>query len=165
MERMLTMKQKEISRWLKAITLLVGCMGLVILFLIVPIVAGEMKMMYEEVAFLYWPGWIYVWGAGALSYSCLFLFWKVCTEIGKDNSFSRENAAYFIYISRIAIIMAMYFFFGGVAITVNGWIHLAILFIFVICVLICVAVSVLAAALSHLIRKAYEMKEENELTI
>ena len=159
------MKQKEISRWLKAITLLVGCMGLVILFLIVPIAANEMKIGYKEVAFLYWPGVIFVWGAGALAYSCLFLFWKVCTEIGKDNSFSRENATYFICISRITIIMALYFFFGGVVITVNGWIQVAILFLFVICVLICVAVSVLAAALSHLIRKAYEMKEENELTI
>jgi len=159
------MKQMEISKWLKGITILVALMGLVSLFVIVPWIANDLRSVNRNIAFLYWPGLIYVWIMGSGCYVALFWFWKVCCEIGKDNSFSKENALYFIYISKTTIVLALYLFFGGVIITLNGWIQFEILLLMGLGVFVFVAVSILAAALSHLIRKAYEMKEENELTI
>ncbi len=108
-----SMKQSEISGWLKGITIAIGIVGVVFFFLLVPILAGEMKREYPQAAFLYLPGMAYSYVIAAGCYAILYQFWTVCREIGRDNSFSKENAA----------------------------------------------------ALSHLVWKAYELKQENELTI
>lgn len=159
------MKQAEIAKWLKAITWAIGIMGAVVFFVLVPILAKEMRRMYPEAAFLYWPGLVYNLTVAVGCYAILFQFWTVCREIGRDNSFSMENAAAFKRISALAVILA-----GVWAVAFAGLILLkcaqpGIMMFLIFAMFMSFIVAICAAALSHLVLKAYELKQENELTI
>ena len=159
------MQQTEVSKWLKTITILTGIAGLVFFLVVMPILAHDVAAMYPEAAYLMWPGMIYGWGIGVLCYAILYQFWGVCVEIGRDNSFSRENAAAFRRISRLAVALAELWFGGVVFLAFVRCLGPAFAIFMVLIALICLVVAVLAAALSHLVYKAYEMRRENELTI
>ena len=140
-------------------------MGVIFFFVLVPVLADEMRRGYPEAAFLYWPGLVYNFVIAADCYAILFQFWTVCREIGRDNSFSRENAAAFRRISRIAAVMAVLWFAGLAGLTIMHYMQPAILLFMIFAVFVSAAAAICAAALSHLIWKAYEMQQENELTI
>lgn len=159
------MKRIEISKWLKSITILLACMGAAILAVVVPNIAAECKQSYPELSYLYWPAMYYVWTVFAGCYGILIFFWRVCSQIGKGNAFSKENAQYFVWISRIALAIGVILFGGIVYLGWNNWLNPMINILLIIGVVAAITLSILAAALSHLILKAYEMKEENELTI
>lgn len=159
------MQQTEVSKWLKAITIAVGMMGILFFVFVVPVLAEECVISYPELAFLYWPGILFTGVTGIFCYAILFQFWKVCVEIGKDNSFSLENARSFTIISRLLVVLAELWFLILLALSVKRWMNLEIAMKMILMIFIWIAVAVLTAALSHLVRKAYEMKKENELTI
>ncbi len=159
------MKQMEVSKWLKVITILTGIAGLLFFFLVMPVLAWDMAQGYAEAAYLMWPGMIYGWGIGVICYAILYQFWKVCVEIGRDNSFSAENAHSFVIISRLMVFMAAVWFVGLVFLAVIHCLGPAFGIFMILCTFICIVVAVLAAALSHLIYKSYEMRQEQELTI
>ncbi len=159
------MRQMEISKWLKGVTIIVGIMGLLFFALIIPKLALDAKVMYPEVSFLFWPGLLYVFLIAIGCYMILFLFWGVCTEIGNDNSFSKETSIAFVRISRITLAMAIYWFIGLIILAVGEWLTPALLIFLIVAVIITIAISILSAALSHLILKAYELKKETDLTI
>lgn len=159
------MKQMEVSKWLKAITILTGIAGLLFFFLVMPVLAQDMAAAYPEVSYLMWPGMIYGWGIGIICYGILYYFWKVCVEIGRDNSFSAENAHSFAVISRLALLMAAVWFVGLIFLAVIHCLGPAFGIFMILCAFICVVVAVLAAALSHLVYKSYELRREQELTI
>lgn len=159
------MKQAEIARWLKGITVGIGIMGVVCFFFIIPILAGEMRRDYPEAAFLYVPGLLYSFVIAAGCYAVLYQFWTVCLEIGRDRSFSVENSFAFKRISRIAVLMAVVWFAGILGLAAVRCIQPGILIFMVFAVFISFAVAICAAALSHLVYKAYELKQESDLTI
>ena len=96
------MKQKNISGWLKGLVVLLGVMGL-FFFGAVTVLAFWMKD--QQAGSLLWSFVFFSWYTALLCYGVLFQFWNVCTQIGRDNSFSLENAAAF---HRMAL-------FGGAA--------------------------------------------------
>lgn len=159
------MKQSEIARWLKVITCAIGILGAVFFFFLVPILAEEMKQGYPEAAFLYWPGLIYGYVIAAGCYAILYQFWTVCREIGRDNSFSKENAAAFKKISRLAVALAGVWSAGFAGLIIIGYVQPAIMLFIIFAVFLSFVVAICAAALSHLVWKAYELRQENELTI
>lgn len=89
------MQQKEISRWLKAITIVLALMGAVFFLYIMPVLAMSWRDVDESLAYLFMPGLLYGWCIAVICYAILYQFWKVCVQIGKDNSFSKENAKCF----------------------------------------------------------------------
>ena len=107
-----------------------------------------------------------------LCYKILWHFWHVCTEIGRDNSFSPENessfhkmanTAFFIaglYIVRLAI-------YGGRSVFYGNEIYSTIILcgVMVVLLVLFVLFGVICEALSRLINNAYEIKAENDLTI
>ena len=159
------MKQAEIAKWLKGITMVLALMGIVFFFVVMPMMAGDVAEANKEAAFLRWPGIIYGWGIGVLCYAVLFWFWKVCVEIGRDNSFSKENANSFKMISRLTLVMAVVWFVGLVVLQVGHFVNPFVGIFMILAMLISMIIAIMAAALSHLILKAYELKLENELTI
>lgn len=159
------MKQSEIARWLKAITWAIGILGAVFFFFLMPILAERMKQVYPEAAFLYWPGLVYGYVIAAGCYAVLYQFWTVCREIGRDNSFSKENADAFKAISRLAVALACVWFAGFAGLIVIRYVQPAVMLFLVFAVFISFIVAICAAALSHLVWKAYELKQENDLTI
>lgn len=159
------MKQHEIANWLKGISIGVAVMGVIFFGMIIPELAVQCRVQNPEVGFLFWPGLIYVWIIGILCYGILYRFWKVSVQIGRDNSFSRENSKSFVAISRMAVAISLICFCGMVFLGINKWLNPGVLFLMIGVIFIGITITVLAAALSHLILKAYELKKENELTI
>ena len=146
------MSQKQVAGWLKGITLSIAGMGLLFFGLVVPYLAWDMAVTYPDYAALRIPGILYGWGIAVFCYAILYQFWKVCVQIGRDNSFSGENARSFVVISRLAFVA-------------KRALGPAFLIFMILLIFINVVIAVLAAALSHLIYKSYEMKQDAELTI
>lgn len=155
------MKQTKISYWLKAITIILGAIGIAFF--------GWMTYMTLPMRVANYPAWVTVvcsWYIAVLCYLVLFEFWKVCTQIGANNSFSEENAMHFhrmgIYggcaaagfaVRLIWWIVAIRKEHGEIAVLSAGEILLALVFV------------VLCEALAKLIKYAYDVKHENDLTI
>ena len=159
------MTQSEISKWLKAVTVLLAVMGMVFFFMVIPVLAVISKRYYPELAFLFYPGLVYDLMIAVPCYAILYHFWQVCRQIGCDNSFSKENADAFAAISRLAFFLMIEWFVGLPLLAIGGWMKTGALVILIFGVFLSMIVTIAAAALSHLILKAYELRQENELTI
>ncbi|WP_075717690.1 DUF2975 domain-containing protein [Roseburia sp. 499] len=159
------MSQKSLSKWLKAIIGGMAICGALIYLYIIPILGRDLADARPEYTLWYFP-WLAVVLVSAIPcYWGLYFGWKISTEIGKDNSFSMENAEYLKNISILAALDSLYFFAANVVFMVINMNHPGVFLISLIVVFIGVAVTVAAAALSHLVRKAAEIQQENELTI
>ena len=153
------MKQKKICRWLKGLTVLLGIMG-VAFFGGVTVLAFYMRQQNPQD-----PVWSFVffsWYTAVLCYGVLFQFWNVCTQIGRDNSFSLENVRSFHRMAMLGVAAGAGYLVRMVYLIAAGgfrWpvflYNLALILLFV----------TLCEALSQLVRNAYEVKRENELTI
>ena len=159
------MQQMEVSKWLKGITIAIAVIGLLFFTLVMPVMAEECAASYPALAFLYWPGIVFGGVTAVFCYAILYQFWKVCVQIGKDNSFSYENAKAFKNMSRLLIVLAELWFFALLILAVKHWLNFEIGMKIIVIIFLWTAIAVLTAALSHLVWKAYEMKQENELTI
>lgn len=159
------MNQKKMSIMLKAIAVFAGIMGVISLVIIMPIMARECRSMYEEAAYLYWPGMCFGWLIGILFYIALYQFWKICNEIGRDNSFSEENMRSLNIISVLALAAAGICFVGLVSLILNGTISIGFFLLMSLLVFVSLTISIMATVLSHLVKKAYELKQESEFTI
>lgn len=106
-----------------------------------------------------------------LAAGVLALFTRVCVQIGKDNSFSVENATYFNIMAVLAVC-------GSVLYLVKGGLYVGrcfsrgferagviLLFIYGSTFAIFLIFGLLCRSLSKLVYNAYEVKHENELTI
>lgn len=87
--------------------------------------------------------------------------WRIASEIGKDNSFSYVNAKTLKRIAILAIADAGYFFIGNVVLFLVSMNRPGILMLS----FAGIAIAVAFLALSYLVTKAIEIREENELTI
>ena len=132
------MKQTKISYWLKGMTILLAVMGI---FFFGALTAYAFRLKAQGNVLWGWVG--FSWYIAVLCYLILFEFWRVCTQIGKDNSFSLENAKYFHHMGLYGI--------GGIL----GFGEILIAAIF----------TILCECLSRLVQYAYDVKRENELTI
>lgn len=156
------MMQHKISNWLKGIAIFLAIFGL--LFLIgVTVFAFIRKDLHPVSSIIGFP--LFTWYTLAICYFILFQFWKVCKEIGNDNSFSMENVSAFHRMSVGGIFLAIGFAVKLGVIYFLG--ELPLLYgLFIICeVIVSIVFVILCKALSKLILNAYEMKQENELTI
>lgn len=156
------MKQRHISYWLKALCVLLGVIG-ILFFGSLTAFAGGILTEDSTNPFAYFI--LFTWYTAILCYGVLVLFWQVCTQIGNDNSFSLENARHFRRMGYFGIAYIV----GDIA-----------RFIWLICIqsastkttlitvflfLMALVFVVLCECLSQLIKGAYEMKRENDLTI
>lgn len=101
-----------------------------------------------------------------LCYMVLYRFYCVCSEIGKDNSFSRENVRNFARMKVLLLILGGIWAGYAVAFLIlNRGGYLALVYRAAIFAVIFFAIAAFADALSKLIERAYEIREENDLTI
>ena len=156
------MKQCKISNWLKGIVISLALLGT--LFVVGVTIFSFLKTELHPVgSIIGFP--FFTWYSIMVCYAILFQFWKICTEIGKENSFSVENASAFHKMSLSGIFLAigftakfcLIFFFG----------HLGFVYgLFIICeIIVSIIFIILCEALSKLVLHAYEIRQENELTI
>ena len=159
------MEQKALSGWLRAILIGVGICGLIVYFVILPVCGQTLAEQYPEFSDRYWPWLGFLWATGLPCCAALILGWRIAANIGADRSFSNENAGYLKWISWLAAGGSAFFFIGNIVLWFLNMNHPGIVFLAMGITFAGIAVTVAAAALSHLVRKAADLQEQSDLTI
>ena len=158
------MNQQKISYLLKGMSLITAVIGGVLFFWYFPLLIDQIGMMYD-LSHLTMIGKCFVYGIACLCYMALFLFWKICTDIGERNSFCYENAHRMKIIGILAILVSLIILSGNVYLGILNYLSGPMLIVSSFSIFVGVGVSVLCYALSFLIQNATMIKEENDLTI
>lgn len=159
------MEQKALSSWLKGA---IGCLALLGLFIfgfVIPAYGISLAGSNPDHAHCFWPWMILIILVAIPCYAALVVGWKISADIGRDRSFSVENAKRMKLISNLAFGDVMLFFCGNVLLLVFGMSHPGVFLLSLLPDLFGVALAVCAAALSHLIYKSASLQEEADLTI
>ena len=107
----------------------------------------------------------FTWVTAIFCYAILFQFWKITDEIGKDNSFSKENARHFHQMTILSVLVAVQYLIRIVAFIFLGETTMISVYYRAGMSLIFMLFAVLTEALSGLVLNAYLMKQEQDLTI
>lgn len=159
------MKQKNLALWLKGIVIGIAVAGLIVLLLIVPAFGKSVVEDAPEYAGAYYPWLAFLWLCAVPCYYALYLGWKIAVNIGANKSFSMENANLLKRISALAIGDGVFFFVGNIALLFLNFSHPGVTLMSLLVVFVAVAISVIAASLSHLVQKAADLQEQSDLTI
>ena len=86
-------------------------------------------------------------------------------RIGRDRSFTEENARSLKWVAWLAAGDACFFFAGNVLLLLLNMSHAGVFLLSLLVVFTGAAIAVAAAALSHLVGKAAALQEQSDLTI
>lgn len=104
------MRQKELEKWLKIVIIAVALCGLVVCAVAIPWIGHVLIAPDPQISDMYIP-WLVLFIISAIPcYVILYLGWRVAVNIGKDRSFSLENARHIKLASKIILFDALYFF-------------------------------------------------------
>ena len=156
---------KHPERGMKLAAVAAAALGLLAAFVLLPALASAMLEEYPAYQKWYWPGLVYCWIVLLPGFAGLWEFWKVCVQIGRDDSFSQENARSLFRICLLALTMAALLAVGVAALCLLGMGLPALLIAMLGFAAACALVALLANALSQLVRRAAAIKSENDLTI
>ncbi|MEY8392824.1 DUF2975 domain-containing protein [Lachnospiraceae bacterium] len=159
------MTQKSLSTWLKAVILGIAFCGVILCVFLLPAIGKDIVAENPEFSSWYYPWFCVLWIAAVPCYLALYHGWKITVEIGRNRSFSMENAIYLKRISMFAIADTAYFFLANLLLIVFKRNHPGIFIASLFVDFAGVVIAVVAAALSHLVQKAAKMQQENDLTI
>lgn len=159
------MTQKSLSKWLKGIIIGIALCGLVIYGFLLPVFGRDLANANPEFAYCYEPWLVILWISAVPCYLVLYNGWKITIQIARDNSFSLENACYLKRICILALVDSVYFFLANLVLWLLNMNHPGILLASLFVDFAGVVVAVTAASLSHLVLKAAEIQQENQLTI
>ena len=156
---------KHPERGMKLAALAAALVGLLAAFVFLPMLASALLEEFPAYQKWYWPCLIYGWAVLLPGFAGLWEFWKICVEIGRDNSFSQKNARSLFRICLLALTMAALLAAGVAALCLLGMGLPALLIAMLGFGAACALVALLANALSQLVRRAAAIKSENDLTI
>ncbi len=157
------MKRLGLVRTLKGTIIFLAVMAALCYIGIFPDAIEEMGRQNANVTWLVTPGTIAVSISAIPIAIALVLFWRICTEIGRDNSFCHRNASRLSGIGFCALIDTGYCAVGTVTLEILVGSPIWLLGLGVCTVGLAIALA--AFLLSHLVLKAADMKAENDLTI
>lgn len=160
------MKQTEMSKYLKIITAGTGILFLVLVVWFLPSVLKQMLAARAGNA-VYRGTCIFIWITAVPCLLCLVKFWGVCSRIGENRSFCRENAEALKQMSHYTLVDSVLYALFLAVFCILGWYSFGIGYLFgiVLILFICITLTVLCAALSHLVYNASKMQEDQDLTI
>ena len=156
------MTQAALAKRLKIIIFGVGIFGLVFYQVVIPYLCFELfgntfdKMLLSIV---------FLCGSGIPCYAVLFIAYRIADNIGKDLSFTYENAKLLKWISTLAMIDSTYLLIGNIVLIIIDAMNVMSFIILFMFVFLGVAISIVAAALSHLVAKAALLQSQSDLTI
>ena len=159
------MKQDALAKWLKFIIVGVGFCGLLTYTVIMPRFAAYLVRQNSMLEKNVLPWLILIWISAIPCYAVLVLGWKIADNIRRDRSFSNENAEYLKWVSYLSMADAVFVFLANIIFLLLDMSAAAVMLVICIIVFIGISISICAAALSHLVAKAAEIKEENDLTV
>lgn len=159
------MKQSELAKSLKLFISLTCIILAICAFVVVPKIGKDISSSAPEYSYLYYPFLIFIWITIIPFYAALFEGWKISNEINKDNSFSKKNMDSLNKIRKYSLSECLLYFIGALILLYFNLLHLSILIIILFVIFIAMCISVFTAVLAHLVQKAYDLKNENDLTI
>ena len=159
------MTQKSLSNWLKAVIFGIAVCGVILCGVLLPAIGRDLVLENPEFSSWYNPWIAVLWIAAVPCYLVLYNGWKLTVEIGRDRSFSMENAIYLKRISMLAIGDTGYFFLANLLLFLLNMNHPGIFLASLFVDFAGVVIAVVAAALSHRVQKAAVMQQEQDLTI
>ncbi len=159
------MSQIKLARWIKIVLTGLGICGLLLYGGVIPSLGQSFVDMYPELSGNYVPWLVFLLLTAIPCYLFLIFGWKIATNIGKDRSFCMDNARYLQTIAHLAAIDSGFFFVGNIVLWLADKSHPGVVLASLLVVFLGVAISVAAAALSHLVEKAAQLQDENDLTI
>lgn len=159
------MKQKELAKWLKLLIAFAALIGAFLCFIIAPTLAHDIALMYPEFNYMFWPSLVFIWLTAVPYYFALYKAWLICQEISADNSFCQENAQRLKEISKLAVFESIFYLTAAIILFIMNLLHPSILLMILFIIFVGISIAVVAATLSHLVKKASELKKENDLTI
>ncbi len=158
------MAQRELSVSLRVVVVVLGVFLLLVCVLYVPLIGREVTAYFGKpaagaavMAFIYFTA--------VLGFAALCPAYMIGAEIGRNNSFCVKNAERLKLISRLALVdTVLYVVLTGVLLGMNAM-HPSILFVLLSIIMFGVAATVACAGLSHLTKKAADLKSDSDLTI
>ncbi len=159
------MKQLEMARWLKIIDALSLVCCVVLAFVVVPLMGYDLAARYPDVADMFWPCLVFVWLSAVPMIVICVVAWQIFVQIGRDESFSHENARRLRMISYLASIDAVAYLLASVVLALKSLLPLNVLVVALVIMMGALILAVASATLSHLTEKAAVLKAENDLTV
>ena len=159
------MEQKALSSWLKGAIGCLAILGTFIFGFVIPAYGISLSARNPEYAHCFWPWMILILLVAIPCYAALVVGWKIAVDIGRDRSFSVENAKRMKLISNLAFGDLILFFCGNVLLLFFGMSHPGVFLLSLLPDLFGIALAVCAATLSHLIYKSAAMQADVDLTI
>ncbi len=159
------MEQKTLSKWISLVLLSAAVIGFCIFFVIVPIYGKMLLESHPEFSNRFWPWLVFLWVFALPCYAAIIVGLKISRRIGLDESFCMENAAGLKTIAYLAAGDTAFFAFGNIALMLLNLSHPGVMIASLFISFIGFAIAIASAALSHLVKKAAIMKEENDFTI
>lgn len=159
------MTQKKLALWLKLIIIVIAVCGIIAYAVVIPNYGMSLAARYPEFSGRFWPWLVFIWISGIPCYAVLVLGWLITSGIAKDQAFTVRNARYMKWISQLAAADSVFFLAGNLVLWFLNMSHPGIVLLSLVVVFAGIAVSVAAAALSHLIGKAADLQEQSDLTI
>lgn len=159
------MKQSEMVKRLKLLIIFTALIGAVFLFVIVPKIGAAIAQSNSRFEYLLKPGIFLIWLTAVPVYISLYKVWKICGEISENNSFSEINAKYLSEISGLSVLDGAAYFVLIMLLLITNHIDVIVIICLLVAVFIAFFVAVVTAMLSHLTKKASQLKRENDLTI
>lgn len=162
---LINMEQKTLARWLKIIIIGTGLCGIVVGAFLLPEIGSEIITAYKEFSLWRLPWLVFLWLTLIPCYAALAISWQIADRIGKNRSFTIENAVGLGRISKLAVADTAFFFIGNIVLWLCGWNHPGIVLGSLLICFVGIVIAVAMAVLSHHTRKAAALQEENDLTI
>ena len=157
--------RKNYVLFLKAVLILFGVGLLAFAVFLLPKFAEMAANYYTELRYLKIPGLIFVYCTAVPFYIALFRGVRICDTILQSDPFSRKNRKAFTIAGVCALIVALMYYGGTLALV---FLQVDRLIIYIVGVLIgsCALIfTLLCAVLDQLLAKAIEIREENDLTV
>ncbi len=155
------MEHRRISRLLMLAGSIAVLGGVYLFFVLAPLAGLHYREQYPEYAYLFIPALVFLWTLGLIYLAAMIDFFRVCRRIGQDRSFCPENAQSLSRIARLLYIAVAAWLAGILLLGVSAGIVLP----FLLAAAASAAMGLLAGCLAKLLRRAVEMKEENDLTV
>ena len=159
------MEQRKMVKWLKFLVIFVAICGLILCAVVIPVVGRELSGMSPELGRYFKPWVTFVWVLAIPCFAALIHAWMIFSNIEKDKAFSMENAKHMEKISYLAGADTIALISGNIVLLILNINHPSVFLVFLMIGIIGIGISVAAAVLSHLIQKAANLQNENDLTI
>lgn len=159
------MKQGEMAKWLKVLVVFTGVAGGAFMAFMVPNLMEVLAAGTPGLGWLARFGSLFIWLTAIPAYLALWKVWLICTEISRNNSFSKRNAVLLGDISKLCLADSLLYLLVVLLLLAAGHLDVFLLLLIFAAVFLGVFLAVITAALSHLTEKASALKRENDLTI